>query len=381
MRRSAGGWTLRSVNDRPIGADSHNGGGAFALGQGWALPAASIAVFVALFYVPAHHAGGDGLVATIGGLYVVGLSVVAPRVARGAVLRHAGSREQIVLFGRVGDALTSVAVRPRWRSAAIATGAATSSLAALAGAVLSGFPDQGTYAHALASLTFWANVVFAAEALVPVPGFTGWALVLAIVDAAGTSKELRVRRAARLAHGIALPLFLALGMGAALLGDPILMLSGFSLAVLSWTRTDLAVGQDLIARFLARRVAGDVARPVMSHAEADQPVDEIVRDEDDARTVTVVETSGALVGAIGPRQFAARALRRPGQCCSELMVPIARVPLFPAATPAASLLPPLGRHGFVLVRVPDGLAYIEAADLLERIVGRDTGREPGGVSP
>ena len=372
------------MNTRSIGTDSNDGGGTFALGQGWAMPAVFVALFVALFYLPAHHrsgAGGDGLIAAIAGLYVIGLSVVAPRLVRGAILRLAGSREPIVLFGRVGDALTTVALRPRWRLAALAAGTATSALAAVGGAVLSGVADQETYAHAIASLALGVNVLLAGAAVVPVPGFTGWALILAIVDATGTPADLRVRRAARLARGIGFPLFLVLGMGAAFLGHPMLVLSGFLLAMLSWTQTDLAVAHDLIARFLVSRMAGDVARRVASHADADDSVDELVLNGADLRTVTVVETSGALVGAIGPRQLAERDVRRPGQRCSELMVPIGSVPLLLAATPAATLLPALGRCGFVLVRLPDGLAYIEAADLLERIVGRDAGREPGGVSP
>ncbi len=227
--------------------------------------------------------------------------------------------------------------------------------------------DLTTYPHALASLALGANVALAAAALVPVPGFTGWALVLAIVDGAGSPVDQRVRRAARVAQGIAFPLFVLVGIGAASIGDPMLMVTGFLLALFAWTRTDLAVGHDLIGQFLAGHVAGDVARPAMSHAEADELVGDVATRLTDATLVTLIETSGALVGAIGPRQLAGRDRRRAGQRCSEIMVSISNAPLLPASTPASALRAALRQHGFALIRVSGGLAYVEVADLLERI--------------
>jgi len=38
-------------------------------------------------------------------------------------------------------------------------------------------------------------------------------------------------------------------------GDPMLMLAGFLLAMLSWTQIDLAIGRAHISRFLAGRTA------------------------------------------------------------------------------------------------------------------------------
>lgn len=358
--------------------------GTFALGHGWTWPAAAVGLFIALIYLPAHHAGdagGDDLVAAVGGLYVVGLSVVLPRLVRGGVLRLAGARVPIALLSRGPEPLVAASIRPRWRLAAIVAGGVASSISAIGAAALVSVAEQGSYGHALASLALGANVVLAAGALVPIPGFAGWALLLATVDAAGTRVDLRVRRAAWLAHGIGFPLFLLVGFGAGLLGDPMLMLTGFLLAMLCRTQADLAVGHDHIARFLGARVVGDLARPVANHADADAPVDSLVTPSADQRVVTAVETRGALVGAIGPRQLHARARRRAGERCSEVMVPIENVPLLAAATPAATLLPALGRHGFILVRVPGGLAYIEAADLLDRILGGDGAREAGGVAP
>jgi len=360
-------------------------GGTFALGTGWIWPAAVVSLFIAVIYLPSHHSsggGGEGLVAAIAAVYVVGLSVVLPRLVRGGILRLAGARDPIVLLGRASEASTgSGAVRARWRIGAIAAAGGVSAIGVLGGVALSGIAEPSTYAHAIAALFLGTNAIVVAGMLVPIPGFTGWALLLAFIDAAGTPADLRVRRAARLVQAIGFPIFLLVGLAAAFIGDPMLMLVGFLLAMLSWTQIDLAVGRDAIDRFLAGRLAGDVARPIRVHAEADDLADDLDGKPVNPRAVIAVETSGALVGAIGPRQLAERDRARSGDRCSDVMVPIGSVPLLPADTPATSILSVLGRRGFVLVRMPGGLAYVEAADLLDRILGGDPGREPGGVSP
>lgn len=360
-----------------------------ALGAGWVLPAAVVALVVLLIYLPAHHASlgpGDGLVAGLGALYVIGLSVVLPRLVRGGILRAAGSREPIVLLGGGADPLVTAAIRPRWRLVAIAAGALVSTAAALGSAALVGVAEDATYAHALVSLALGANVVVAVAAAVPIPGFIGWALLLALVDAAGVRADQRIRRAVRIAQTLGFPGFLLAGTGAALLGDPMMAMIGFLLAMFTWTRAEVAVGHDVIARFLASHVVGEVARAGASHADADEPVADLVGRLRDTGVVTLVETSGALVGAIGPRQLAARDRIRRGQRCSDLMVPLSKLPLLPATTSAAGLPSRLGRHGFALVRGSPRIAYVEANDLLERILtsggeGRGTGEgeEPDSV--
>ena len=341
------------------------------LGAGWIWPAVLVALFVSLLYLPAHVANSgatDGLIATIAGLYVVAMSVALVRLVRGGVLRLAGSDDPIVLLGRGQEPVLDVRIRARWRLAAIGGGALFASATALAAAVLGETTVAATYAHALASLALGVNLALAASVLVPAPGFTGWALLLALVDAAGARPDQRVRRAARLAQALGLPIFASLGVAAALLGDPMLMLIGFMIAMFIGTQSRLAVGQDAIARFLEERVVGDLARPIASHAEADESVDAVVARLPDAWAVTAVETSGALVGALGPLQFAARDRSYAGQRASELMVALADLTLLPASMPAADVLAALGRHGFALVRSPGGLAYIEADELLSQIL-------------
>lgn len=352
-----------------------------ALGVGWVWPATVVAVVVALIYLPTHHAStgfGDGFVSMLGALYVVGLSVVLPRLVRGGILRAAGSRDAIVLLGRGADPLVSATIRPRWRLAAVGAGVLVSVAAALGSAAFAGVAEEATYAHALVTLALGANVAVAVAAVVPIPGFTGWALLLALVDAAGIPADRRVRRAARVAQAVGFPALLIAGMGAALLGDPMMALYGFLLAMFTWTRTDLAVGHDVIARFLAGHAVGDVARPVASHADGDEPVDDLVGRLTDGGVVTLVEASGALVGAIGPRQLAARDRVRRGQRCSELMVPVSKLLLLPATTSATALLPALGRHGLALVRGSTPIMYVEANDLLVRILGSAGGFRTAG---
>lgn len=362
-----------------------------AIGAGWVWPTTFVALYVALVYLPTHPTGlgvGNGIVATLGALYVVGLSVVLPRLARGGIIRAAGSREPIVLLGCGADPLVTETIRPRWRLAAIVAGVLVSTAAALGSAALAGVAEEATYAHALGSIALGVNVLVAASAAVPIPGFTGWALLLALVDAAGIRTDQRVRRAARIAQAVGFPAFLLAGLVAGLLGDLMLSFVAFLLAMFTWTRTDVAIGHDAIARFLASHIVGDVARPVASHADADETVADLVGRLTDAGVVTLVETGGALVGAIGPRQLAVRDRLGRGQRCSEIMVPLTKLPLLPATTPAAGLVSQVGRYGFALVRGLPPIGYVEASDLLARILGsagahRGTAdadeREPGGV--
>lgn len=359
------------VTMRSVGTEGRRPGTAtLALGSGWVWPAVLLTLVVSFIYLPAHHRGvgaGDGFIAALGGLYAIGLSVVLPRLVRGGILRPGGSRDPIVLLGRGSDPLVSAAIGPRWRLAAVGGGLLMSTAAALGSAVLVGVSDPATYAHALTTLVLGANIALAAATVVPVPGFAGWAVLLALVDAAGIGADQRIRRAGRVAQTIGVPGFLLAGAGAALLGDPMMLPTGLLLAMFTRTQTDLAVGRDATARFLQSHEVGDVAWPVMSHADAAEPVDDLVARLTEAAVVTLVETSGALVGAIGPRQLDGRDRVRRGQRCSELMVPLSNLPLLSGSTPAAGLLSEVGRYGFALVRASDGLTYVEAGDLLERI--------------
>lgn len=191
------------MNPRPLETEGGQSGNVtLALGTAWVWPATFIALFVALIYLPAHQASpgvGEGFIAGLGALYVIGLSVVLPRLVRGGILRAAGSRDPIVLLGRGADPLVTATIRPRWRLLAIGAGAVLSTALALGSAALAGVAEEATYAHALVSLAFGTNVVVAAAAAFPTPGLTGWALLLALVDAAGVPADQRTRRAARLA--------------------------------------------------------------------------------------------------------------------------------------------------------------------------------------
>ena len=355
---------------------NRRGASLFALGSGWLWPAVLVALVVRLIYLPAHAEGAnaaDELAATIAGLYVVAMSVGLVRLVRGGVLRLAGSGEPIVVLGRGPEPMLDARILARWRLAAIGAGAIVAVAAVVAAALLGGTTAPTTYAHALASLALGVNLALAGGVLVPAPGFTGWALLLAVVDAAGAKPDQRIRRAAGLAQALGVPIFASLGVAAALLGDPMLVLLGLFGAFFIGTQSRLAIGQDAIARFLKERVVGDLARPIASHAEADETVDAVMARLPTRPGVTVVEMNRALIGAIGPRQLAARDRRHPGQWASELMIPLADLPLLPAAMPAADVLPAIGRHGFALVRGSGGLASIEADDLLAQILAGPSG--------
>ena len=349
------------------------GRGTVSFGSGWVWPAVLVALLVSLVYLPGHHASvgapaGDGSIAAIGALYLVGMSVVLPRLVRGWILRRAGSQEPIVLLGSGADPLVTGAIRPRSRLAAIGAGTVVSASVALGSSAVFGVSDPASYTHALAGLALGTNLALVATTVMPIPGLTGWALTLALVDAGGISADRRARRAANVAQSIGIPGFILIGIGAALLSHPMMILIGFLLAMSLRTLTESAVGHDAIARFLGSRVAGEVARPVTSHADVDELVVDLVGRLTDAGTVTVVETHDALVGAIGPRQRDARDPALGIRHCSEVMVPLAKLPLLSATTPATALMPELGRHGLVLIRGAEGLASVEAGDLLSQIL-------------
>lgn len=344
--------------------------GPVTLGSGWLWPAAFVAMFVALFYMPGHNpssAGSDDLVATIAVLYVVGLSVVGVRLVRGVILRAGGSREAIVLLGSGPDPLVSEVVRPRWRLAAVAAGALAPFAAAVVAARLAAVADPATNAHAIASLALGVNSVIAAGVLVPAPGFLGWALLLGVVDAAGARPDQRIRRGARVAQSVGVPILLVAGASAALLGDPMLMFLGLVLGFLTWSGSQAAAAQDATVRFLAAHVAGDVARPLASHAAPDEPIGDLVARLRADNAVVAVEAGGGVVGAIGPLQLAAGGVGKRDERCTEEMVPLGSLRLLGPASPAVEVLPEIARYGFALVTGPDGLGYVEAGDLGRQI--------------
>ena len=344
--------------------------GPITLGSGWLWPAAFVAIFVALFYVPGHNpssAGSDNLVATIAGLYVVGLSVVGVRLLRGIILRAGGSREPIVLLGRGPDPLISEVIRPSWRLAAVGVGAVASVAAGLGAAQLAAAAEATTYNHAIASLALSVNAVIAAGALIPAPGFAGWALLLGIVDSTGAPPDQRVRRAARMARAVGAPILFASGLAAALLGDPMLMFLGVVLGFLTWSGSQAAAAQDATARFLAAHTAGEVARPIVTDAAADELIGDLMARLRTDNAVVTVAAGGGVVGAIGPRQLAARGTLIRDERGADAMVPLGSLRLLGPAAPAVELLPEIARHGFALVTGPDGLGYVEASDLGRQI--------------
>ncbi len=370
MRHLAWPRIVGLMNSTSAPPPGEQAGRKVSLGPGWLLPAALASVFVVLLYVPAHNpstSGIDGLIAAMAILYVLGLSLTTPRLLRGAILRSGGSRDPIVLLGRGPDALTAESIRARWRLAAVAVSTVTSLAATLVAARLALVADPASYPHAVASLALGVNVAIAAGALVPAPGFTGWALVLGLVDASGARPDRRVGRAARLARFVGVPIMLTVGVAAALFGDPMFLVISFMFALITWTQTTVVVGQDATARFLAGHCAEDLIRPIINHVDPEETLDGLLARPRANCVVTIVEVHGCVLGAIGPRQIASRVSGSRSDRCREVMVPIAALRPLAASSPAADLVPRLGRYGFALVAGPDGLGYVEVSDLATQI--------------
>jgi hypothetical protein len=341
-----------------------------AFGSGWVGPAVVVSMFVVLLYVPAHNpstSGIDGLIAAMAILYVLGLSLTTPRLLRGVILRFGGSHDPIVLLGRGPDALTAESIRARWRLAAVAVSTVTSLAATFVAARLTVTADPASYQHAVASLALGVNLAIAAGSLVPAPGFTGWALLLGLLDASGVKPDRRVGRAARMAQFVGVPIMLTLGVAAALFGYPMFLVIGFVFALITWTQSTVVVGQDATARFLAGHRAADLVRPIINHVDPEETLDGLLARSRANRVVTIVEVDGSVLGAIGPRQIAGRASGSHGDRCREVMVPIAALRPLAGSSPAADLLPRLGGYGFALVTGPDGLGYVEVSDLATQI--------------
>ena len=358
---------MKTTTDPPQGTRP---AGLVTLGSGWVWPAAFVALIVGLFYVPGHNpssGAGDDLIGTIGVLYVIGLSVTGVRLLRGIILRAGGSREPIVLLGRAPDPLNSATIKPHWRLGAVVAGAVVPVTMAIAAAQVVAGVGPGTNAHAIANLALGVNAVIAIGVLVPAPGFPGWALLLAVVDAAGARPDQRIRRTSRLAQSAGLLILAVAAIGAALLGHPMLMFLGFALGFVAWSGSQTAAAQDETVRFLAAHTAGEIARPMMNRSAPDEAIGDIVPRLRTEEAVLAVESGGGVIGAIGPRQLKARGTRKRDDRCADAMVPLASLRLVGPATPAVELLSEVARHGFALVTGPDELGYVEAADLGRQI--------------
>ncbi len=335
-----------------------------AIGAGWTAPALLALAFVALIDVPAHGArlDWDGLIAVVAMMYVLALSVAIPRTIRGSLLRAGGSLGPIVLLGRGSDASTSTWVAPRSRGAAIvASDAVSGAIAALALALSSGEQAIG-YPHAIATLAFGVNAALAARALVPIPGLDGWALLLALIDDRRPGDRRRILRAARAAKRLSTPATLLVWAIGLVLGQPVFAVLGILLGVLVWTQADLSESRDIVDAFLEQHTADDIARPMTAFVRAGDPIQPLLASL--PVVWMVVGAPGELLGFIGPRQLVrALAMIEQPVAYRDAMTPIETTPVLPPDAPGTALLAPIVRNGFAVVRMAEGLGYVEAGEL------------------
>jgi hypothetical protein len=358
-------------------------------------PTAMAAGLVALAYLPVHGPlipDMEGIAAGLAVLYAAALSVMAPMIIEGIILRAGGGVGPIVLMRQRSTRLATEVLGSRWRIAAIIAGTIVSLAGVAAGAVLSAGMDPGTPAHEIAGVALTVNAVLLAGVLFPAPGFTGWALLLALIDATCAGSEQRVQLAARVARVVGVPILGAGSTAAALAGSPPLAVVGILLAVMTWRRCQqaaeqdainrrlAAAGQDALVRFLCVHTAGQVARRVTRRVRSGNATSVAGAGLPDIDRVLLVEAHGEILGAIGPRQRSARrATGAPGPS-GAIMVPIGSFALLEPRSPAVELLPEMARHGFALVFGPAGLAYVDPAQLGRRVgawAGRAEPRERG----
>lgn len=335
--------------------------GLFAIGHGWLPPAVLLFAFIAIAYLPTHPVGGSGVVAAAGAIYVVSMMVVLPRVARGLVLRRAGLAEPIVLLGRGSNVLQRPALSPWRRLAAIASGALVSAVAAIGALVLLAGLSPDTYPHAIGTVALATNLVLLLGAVTPIPGFGGWAALLALADLRGVGAEGRVSQAAAWTRVAALVLIAGSMIGGVVTGDPMAISIGLLLGAVAWQAARAALGVDAAERFFARHSASDLTRPLTAVRQVDDLLVDLGPVARGAPAL-VLDTGGALVGVIGPRQLRA-AERSAVARCSDVMVPIRALSLTSASAPASNLLAGLATHGFAVVRGDSGISVADADDV------------------
>lgn len=335
-----------------------------ALAGRWGWPALIVTVFVGGVLLPEH--GVRGLVdlgtSTITTLGLLALSVASSLAARAAVI---GEPWLPVMSGSQRLQLDSAELRVSRRLLALGIGVGVTFGWLLAmGELVAGLPAASS-GHAVSLIVGAANVWLLLGYLIPIPGFEGWSLLLVLVDAVRTPTEVRMARARGLARPAIILLGAVAGTGLAAIGHPFLSLWAVALVWWGWSATAAAEADDVLRRYVVLRRAANLAAPVTRRCDAEAPVvDAIGPSLGDA--VALVYRAGALVGAIGPRQFQ-RASEDDAPTCAQVMVPIADLEILAAESPAATALGELGRHGFALVRNRGEIDYVEARELLARI--------------
>ena len=171
--------------------DAKPAGPGLSIGQGWAWPAVVTFVFVASIYVPGHtgRATGVGVVAAFGGVYAVAVSIAARRLVTAWALRRGGWTGRLGLLGRAGGVPLGREPRAGWRLVAIASGSVASLVLAVTAVLATQAVPPAGDAHAIGTFVAAVNLTLAVSALVPLPGLAGWALLLALADIRGATRE------------------------------------------------------------------------------------------------------------------------------------------------------------------------------------------------
>ncbi len=339
----------------------------FTLGRGWVLPALLLGLILAGSYLPAHGVTRlvDVLAATIAALGLVAVSLAAPRWARAAVLGRGGN---LAVIGSQPLRQAELEVSVRGRIAAVAVGALVSAAGTGLTAMLLLTGDPLTAGHAVLLVALYANVALLLSNVVPMPPWPGWTLLLALLQGRRGGGELRVDRAVPLARGVIAAEAAAVAALAISSGDGMLLLVAALFIGQGWMQTTVAKADDLIGRYLATRRLGDVARDFATLAGPQELARATVAHRRTDSEVIAVREGDTILGAIGPRQAALISHTEPGTRCVDVMVALGHVEPLRSDAPAVTALAPLNRFGFALVFEAGRLRYVEANDLLQRIL-------------
>ncbi len=328
------------------------------------VPGAIALVLIGTVYLPTHASASaaQAILGDLAGVYVVGMAVLLPRVARVVIL---GGRRAAADAPFVRPGSLAAGASPARRLTAVASGAIVSgALAAVAAAATTG-TTPGSYQHAIGSLAVLANLGLLLATLVPLPGLAGWEAVEAVADLRCAKSSHHAAYAARAAKAVAVSLTVLLGLASLRIGDPMLALLGLLATLTVWAEAEAVRRVDLAERFFATHEASQLAHPVTAVRRVGEQIADLAGE---ARTsaALVVDGAGLFVGAIGPRQLR-DAASRPAARLGDAMVPARTLRIAQAEDAAADIATDLETAGIVLVRGEQRYGVVEADDVVVQL--------------
>ncbi len=347
-----------------VGGPAHRAGATAGSARSLLVPGAIAFVLIATVYLPTHASasGAQALLGAVAGVYVVGMTVILPRVVRVLIL---GGRRAAADAPFVRPGALAVGASPARRLAAVVAGAVVSGGLALVAVGATSGTTPGSYQHAIGTLAVIANLGLLLATLVPLPGLAGWEAVESFAAFRCPEASHHAAHTAHAAKAAAVALTILLGLAAIRIGDPMLFPLGLLAAATVWAQAEAVRRVDIVERFFASHTASQLSHPVHAVRRADEQIAELTA-EAQASPSLVIDGAGLFVGAIGPRQMRAAATR-PAARFGDAMVPARTLRIAQADDAAADIAADLEAVGIVLVRGERRYGAVDADDVVVQL--------------